>query len=136
MQWQAALHIVMHLKATSSCGITFQREMGRKLEFYVDADYAHKTNDRRSVSGGVVMCAGAHVSFYARTQKCVTLCSTEAEYVAMATGFRESIFMQYIWSCNFPDREVGRTTVKEDNKGAIHLARKPVTTHNLSLIHI
>lgn len=138
LHWQAALHIVMYIKSTSTYGITFQRGLsdGVQLELYVDADYAHEANDRRSVSGGVIMCAGACVSFYSRTQKSVTLSSTEAEYVAMATGFRETIFMRYLWSFIFPDRDVGCTTVKEDNQGAIHLAKNPVTTPNSKHIDV
>lgn len=42
-----------------------------------DADYSSKVVDRRSVSGGVVMCG----SWFSRTQKGVTFSSTEAEYV-------------------------------------------------------
>ena len=37
------------------------------------ADYASCSTDRRSVSGGVVMCAGGPVSWHSETQKCVTL---------------------------------------------------------------
>ena len=31
---------------------------------FTDADYASKATDRRSMSGGVVMCAGGGVSWY------------------------------------------------------------------------
>ena len=108
--WQAALPIMMYIKSTSTYGITFQRGLnsGVQLELYVDAHYAH--NDRKSVSGGVVMCAGASVSFYSRTQECITLSTTETEYVAMATGSRETLFMRYIGSFIFPDRDVRDTT--------------------------
>ena len=37
-----------------------------------------------SVSGGLVMRGGACVSWFSRTQKRVTLSTTEAEYVALA----------------------------------------------------
>ena len=136
--WQAALRIVMYIKSTSTYGITFQMGLssGVQLELYVDADYAHEANDRNSVSGGVVKCAGACVSFYSRTQKWITLSTTEAEYVAMATGIRETIFIRYAWSFIFPDRDVGCTTVKEDNKGAIYLANNPVTTPNSKHINV
>ena len=69
--WQAALRVVMCITSTSTCGSTFQRGLssGVQLELYVDANYAHEANDRKSVSGGVVMCAVACVSFYSRTQK-------------------------------------------------------------------
>ena len=57
-----------------------------------DADYVHEANDRRSVFVEVVVCAGVCVSLYSRTQKFVTLSPTGAEYVAMTTGFGETIF--------------------------------------------
>ena len=102
----------------------------------MDSDFASRATDRRSVSGGVVMCAGACVSFFSRTQKSVTLSSTEAEYVAMAEGFKEAIFLRYIWSFIFPDRDVGCTTIFEDNVGALHLANNPTTTPNSKHIDI
>ena len=37
---------------------------GVDLELYVDSDFASRDSNRRSVSGGVVMCAGACVSFF------------------------------------------------------------------------
>ena len=40
---------------------------------FADADYASRSTDRGSVSGGVVMCAGGLVSWHSKTQKCVTL---------------------------------------------------------------
>ena len=64
------------------------------LETYVDADYAHKAEDRRSVSGVVVCCGGTLVSWSSRIQKCVTLSTTEAEYVAMADGVKEALYVR------------------------------------------
>ena len=85
---QAALHIVMYIKSTSTCGITFQRGPGNglHLELYVDADYAHEANDWRFFSRGAIMCAGACVFLYSTMQKSITLSSTKAEYLVMATG--------------------------------------------------
>ena len=61
------------------------------LETYVDADYAHKAEDRRSVYGVAICCGGTQVSWHSRTQKCVTLSTTEAEYVARAHGVKEAL---------------------------------------------
>ena len=41
---------------------------GFHLVSFANADYASKATDRRSVSGGVVMCAGGPVSWYSKTQ--------------------------------------------------------------------
>ena len=61
------------------------------IETYIDADYAHKVEDRRSVSGVAVCCGGTLVSWFSRTQKCVTLSTTEAEYIAMDDAVKEAI---------------------------------------------
>ena len=137
VNWKAALHVITYARFTSSYGITFQRgtASGVDLEVFVDSDFASRATDRRSVSGGVVMCAGACVSFFSRPQKSVTLSSTEAEYVAMAEWFKEVIFLRYIWSFIFPDRDVGCTTIFEGNVGALHLANNPTTTPNSKRIH-
>ena len=60
---------------------------GVDLELYVDSDFASRDTNRRSVSGGVMMCAGA-CHFFSKTQKSVTLSSTDAEYVALAAGIK------------------------------------------------
>ena len=109
---------------------------GVDLELYVDSDFASRGTNRRSVPGSVVMCAGACVSFFSWTQKSVTLSSSEAEYVALVAGIKETTFLRYIWSFIFPDRDVGCTLVKEDNVGALHLVKNPATTPNSKRIDI
>ena len=110
---------------------------GVDLELYVDSDFASRDTNRRSVSGGAVMCTGACVPFFSRTQKSLALASTEAEYVALAAGIKWTIcFLRYIWSFIFPDRDVRCTLVKEDNMGVIHLAKNPATTPNSKHIDI
>ena len=58
--------IIGHLSATTHLGLTFRKDSkleGVQLEYdletYVYADYAHKADDRRSVSG--VAVAGVHL---------------------------------------------------------------------------
>lgn len=138
VHWRAALHILMYVRFTVSLGITYQRGTagGVVLEVFVDSDFASRETGRRSVSGGIVMCAGAAVSFLSRTQKSVTLSSCEAEYVAMADGLKEAIFLRYLWSFIFPGRRVGCTVVNEDNMGALYLANNPATTPNSKHIDI
>ena len=42
---------------------------------YVDADYANKDNDRRSVSGVAVMVGGTVVTASSTTQHCAAPCT-------------------------------------------------------------
>ena len=45
--------------STSGLGITFRKRSEIELVLFSEADYANKAIDRRSVSGGAIMCAGA-----------------------------------------------------------------------------
>ena len=69
IHWKAALGILEYINGTSEYGITFQKGAlpGISLEVFADADYASKAADRRSVSGGLIMCGGASVCWFSRT---------------------------------------------------------------------
>ncbi|CAB1117838.1 unnamed protein product [Ectocarpus sp. CCAP 1310/34] len=58
VHWKAALGILGYVRRTSWMGITFERGVvtGMSMQVFVDADYASKAADRRSVSRGLVMC--------------------------------------------------------------------------------
>ena len=93
IHWRTAIGVLLHVKR--ELGITFQIGSGLELVAFADADYASKAPDRRSVSGGVIMRAGACVCWFSRTQKCVTLSTTEAEYVALADTIKEAMLLWY-----------------------------------------
>ena len=61
IHWKSALGILAYINGTSGFGITYQKgtSVGISLEVFADADYGSKTTDRRSVSGGVIMCGWA-----------------------------------------------------------------------------
>ena len=136
VHWLAALHIVMYVRGTSDFGITFQRGCGVDFVHFVDSDFASKATHRRSVSGVLIMCSGGCVVFVSKTQLSVTLSSAEAEYVAMADGMKEAIFVRGLWRFAFPRRRLGSTLVKEDNMGALRMANNPRTTPNSKHIDI
>ena len=104
---KAARKTIECLSAAAHLGLTFRKDskledaqLEYDLETYVDADYAHRADDRRSVSGVAVRCGGTLVSRFSRTQKCVTLSTTEAEYVAMANGVKGALLreMRFVFS--------------------------------------
>ena len=73
---------------------------------------------------GVCWCPGS------LTQKCVTLSTTEAEYVAMADGGKEALHVRGILAFLMPSLGSMSIGVYEDNKGAIDLAKKPLSSSN------
>ena len=94
IHWKAARSILGYAVRTSSFGIYFQKGTltGLGLIPFADADYASRSTDRRSVSGGVVMCAGGPVSWHSKTQKCVTLSTTQASMWLCRTWGRRFCF--------------------------------------------
>ncbi|CAI5707254.1 unnamed protein product [Peronospora farinosa] len=51
---------------------------------YMDADWGSNIDDRRSVSGIMMMIGGAPDVFKSKDQRTVTLSSAEAEYMALS----------------------------------------------------
>ena len=68
------------------------------MSVFADANYAEKADDRRSVSAVAVTLGNSVVSWVSSTQKIVTLSTTEAEYVALGDGVKESLFAKSVLS--------------------------------------
>ena len=84
---------------------------------YTDSDLAANREDRRSVSGGMLVHNGGLLRFWSRRQKAVSLSSWESElYAAVPTGV-ESLGLQSGL------RDFGnntRVTIACDNQGVVH----------------
>ena len=94
VHWKAALHILQYIRLTSGHSITAQRGMGSgvDLELYVDSDFASRDTNRRSVSGSVVMCAGACVSFFLGRRKVSPLLLLRQSILHWPRGSRRRFF--------------------------------------------
>ena len=137
IHWKAALGILEYIiSETREYGITFQRGAlsSISLEVFADIDYASKATGRRSVLGGAIMCGGASVCWFSRTRKCVTLSTSEAEYVALGYAVKELLFLRQVWRFMLPSKVMPCFPILKDNQGAVQLAQNPVT--NLNSKHI
>ena len=125
--WRVVRKIIAYLNKTKDLGLVFVKDGDRKLSVYVDADYANKDNDRRSVSGVAVMVGGTVVNASSTTQHCVTLSTSETEYVAMAQGAKAALFTKAV--LDFLQSELANETIDlfEDNQGAIAIAENPIS---------
>ena len=101
-----------------------------------DISFVPYCTDRRSVSGGVVMCAGGPVSWHSKTQKCVTLSTTQAEYVAMSDMGKEILFLRQVWCFMLPKARMPCIAMYEDNEGAIQIAKHPISNSNSKHIDV
>ena len=80
------------------------------------------------------MIEGVTVSWLSRMQKCVTLSTTKAEYVAMTDGLKEAIYVRNVLS--FTDFIRRIIVLREYNQGAIALAENPVGSNNSKHIEV
>ena len=133
VHWKSALGILAYINGTCGFGITYQRgtTVGISLEVFADADYASsRATDKRSVSCGTIMCTGACVCWFSRTQKCVTLSTSGAEYVALGDAVKKLLFLRQVWRFMIPGKGMLCFPVFEDNQGALQLSENPVSNSN------
>ena len=95
---------------------------------YADSNYATDKEDRKSVSGGAVFYGRSCVSWFSRTQKCVSTSSSEAEYISLAECTKEAMFVRYVLEFLEPGKRLPPIVLREDNEGAIHLAQNPLSS--------
>src|SRR5271155_3881687 len=121
-----------YLSGTIDQGITFNGNLGMKLEFWSDANWGGEEG-RESVSGLVGTLAGGAVTYSSKKQASVALSSTESEYMALLHALKE-----LIWLLRFL-REIGykiddQNLIYCDNQSAIALAHNP--QHHARTKHI
>jgi hypothetical protein len=91
----------------------------------IDASWAGDGEDRRSCSGFVFILAGGAIAWGGLKQKCVTLSSTESEYIALSEGARESVCLTHLLS-ELTGNKKKTVELYSDNQSAIKLCYNPV----------
>lgn len=115
--WKGLKRILRYLRGTPEWGLWYRGSSEHPLELYVDADFANEPG-RKSVSGFIVKMYGDSIHWGTRKQTSVALSSTEAEFVALATGVSELLWLKTLISelgINV-DRPIN---VYEDNQSCI-----------------
>ncbi|CAB1107819.1 unnamed protein product [Ectocarpus sp. CCAP 1310/34] len=128
--WKASQKILNYLLETAHLTLKFKPDnsVDASTLVYVDADFASKANDRRSVSGAIVLVASMPVVWISKTQKCVSQSTSEAEYLAMGDGVKEALFVNGMLQFLRPSAKPRKIDVLEDNEGAIALAENPLSS--------
>jgi hypothetical protein len=120
--WDAGIKVVKYLKKTKNVGIIYDGSLESKLSAFCDADWACDRDDRRSMSGILLMCCGGPIAWRATFQKTVALSTTEAEYMALCDCVKVCVWMRMLHK-NIGLEQLGATPIFEDNQGAIALAK-------------
>nr|GFA34119.1 hypothetical protein [Tanacetum cinerariifolium] len=85
----AVKRIFRYLKGDPKLGLWYPKESPFDLVAYLDSDYGGATQDRRSTTGGCQFLGRRLISWQCKKQTIMATSTTEAEYVAAASGCRQ-----------------------------------------------
>ena len=155
--YEAVIRVYKYLNATKDRGLTFWRTQKNphlpmavphlpqpeEYEFHtttehnkpkqpyvmVDSDWAGNVKTRRSVSGIVIIMAGAAVVYKTILQRIVALSSTEAEFYALSEAGKLTLYVRSILN-ELGMSQHNATSIYEDNKGCLHMTQNQKPTKN------
>ena len=79
---------------------------------------------------------GCVCCWFSRTQKCVTLSTSEAECVALGDAVKELLYLRQVWRFMILDKQMPCFPVFKDNPGALQLSKNPVSNSNSKHIDV
>ncbi len=100
--WIAVRRIFAYLKGTQDYGIRFGPNQDC-LRGYSDSDFAGDLNSRRSTTAFIFILNGGPVAWASRRQPCVTLSSTESEFVAACEAAKEAVWLKRLMKNAMPE---------------------------------
>jgi len=125
IHWLAVKRIFRYLIGTADYGISYcKSKEDLSLIDYSDADYAGDIETRRSTTGYIFTLAEGSVSWCSRRQKCVSVSTTEAEYVAASMATRDLVWLRQLLS-DLQCQCIEATPLMIDNQSAIKLVKNP-----------
>ena len=119
--WNEAKRVVRYLKMTKDWKLFLGKDNEKhdKLIAFVHADWGGSKEDRKSNTGFVIKLSGGVISWVSRKQTCVTLSSTEAEFIALAECCQEILWFKKLLD-DF-GIETGTVSIYEDNQSCMKL---------------
>ncbi len=123
--WAAAKHLLRYLQGTRSKGIILGH---RDLEYplfrgFTDSDWG-MGDQRKSISGYVIMLGDSPIAWSSKQQAVVALSSCEAEYLACTHAACQILWMRQLFAeLGFPQPE--STVLFCDNNGTIACTHDP-----------
>ncbi|GKG00272.1 hypothetical protein Tco_0301962 [Tanacetum coccineum] len=90
----AVKRIFRYLKGTVHRGLWYPKDSSIALIEFADADHAGCQDTHRSTSGSMQLLSDRLVSWSSKRQKCTTISSMEAEYIALSDCCAQILWMR------------------------------------------
>lgn len=118
--WNEAKRVLRYLKGTENYELHLGGGDNLQVECFVDADWAGEVDNRKSNTGYIFKFGGGLVGWGSRKQTCVSLSSTEAEYIALAECLQELQWVRRLVD-DLGEQLALPIVVNEDNQSCIAL---------------
>jgi len=90
----AAKRILNYLKGATDVGLRYRSEVSLNIVGYSDSNFAGCKLDRKSPSGTYHLLGSKLISWHSKKQVCVTLSTTEAEYIVVGSYCAQSFWIK------------------------------------------
>ena len=119
----AAKRILRYLKGTAQYALSYRKDCD--IVGFSDSDWAGNLDDRKSISGNLFVYGGGVSSLLSKKQPVIALSTSEADYIALSYAVQEAIWLKLLLASFgvIVDKPI---IIKEDNQGAIAIAKDPV----------
>jgi len=128
----AAKRIIKYVKGTIEYGLSYTNHTNENLAGYCDADWSGCIDDRRNTLGGCFFLGNNLIAWHNKKQNCVSLSSTQAEYIAISSCCTQLLWMKQMLGDYGINSEI--LLIHCDNTGAIDITKNPV--HHTRTKHI
>jgi hypothetical protein len=121
----AAQRVLSYLKTTADTKLVYGTTDDTELFAFSDSDWANDREDRKSISGYVLILNGAAIAWATRKQRSTALSTAEAEYISLSEAARQvkwtlSLLAQLEYHSSTP------ITLFSDSEGASSIASATV----------
>ncbi|KAL0560845.1 hypothetical protein IC582_001259 [Cucumis melo] len=121
---EAVKRILKYVHGTNDFGMMYSYDTTPTLVGYCDADWVGLADDRKSTSGGCFFLGNNLISWLSKKQNCVSLSTTETEYIVAGSGCTQLIWMKnMLHEYGFDQHTI---TLYSDNMSAIDISKNPV----------
>lgn len=126
--WNGLLKLLGYVNSTRNLKLKLTCK-NPQLYTYSDADFAANRDDRTSLGGQLVMLDASPIEWRTFKQKCISLSTMEAEFVAMTEASRELIWFDRVLAECYEKKLIFNTKLKPilyvDNMSTIAFVKSP-----------
>ena len=123
VHWKNGLQILKYLKGTKTMGVKLGKSTIDELNCYSDADWANDLDDRKSVTGGIILYGNSPIAWTSKKQPAVRTSTAEAEGMAVYTNAAELIYIRKLANELRSNKERIEAIIHVDNQPTLNILR-------------